>query len=318
MPPFSGVFNYGHSDPTTSTVILAWDVVVAGRAEMISPYVRRLRLAAELRSLRAETGMTHAELAKRIGESRAQISRLENGHNADQATVIRILDVLGVTGDRWTTIVTIAREAGERGWWEGNKAMGARQTLYADLEAGAATIREYQMIFIPGLLQIPEFAQARGDSDALLGPVDFDAAEAAAARKVRQQMFQRPQGPHYEAIIDEFAIRRAAVPPEVLKAQLYHLTARANGDRDTTILLMPLDARIGDFCVPRGAFSLYDFPDSLDPRVVAVDTITDDLVLTDELEVKRYENLYDRLRDAALPPEESLDSFLDMAKATRT
>jgi transcriptional regulator with XRE-family HTH domain len=291
-------------------------VLVVWSDWMISPYVRRLRLAAELRSLRDELGMTHTELAKRTGDSRAQISRLENGHNVDQGIVIRILDALGVTGERWTTIVTIAREAGERGWWEGNKAMGARQALYADLEAGAATIREFQMVFIPGLLQIPEFAQARGGLDALVGPVDFDAEEAVAARKVRQRVLQRPQGPHYEAIIDELAIRRAAVPPEVLKAQLYHLTARANGDADTTIRLLPIDARVAGFCVPRGAFSIYDFPDPLDPRVVAVDTITDDLVLTDDLEVKRYENLYDRLRDAALPPEESLDSFLDIAKAT--
>ena len=47
---------------------------------MISPYVRRLRLGAELRALRAAAGLTHEQVAKRIGESRAQISRLENGH----------------------------------------------------------------------------------------------------------------------------------------------------------------------------------------------------------------------------------------------
>jgi cytochrome P450 len=50
---------------------------------MISPYVRRLRLAAELRALRTEAGLTHEQLAKRIHQSRAQISRLENGHVVD-------------------------------------------------------------------------------------------------------------------------------------------------------------------------------------------------------------------------------------------
>ncbi len=43
---------------------------------MISPYVRRLRLGAELRALRAAAGLTHEQVAKKIGESRAQISRL--------------------------------------------------------------------------------------------------------------------------------------------------------------------------------------------------------------------------------------------------
>src|SRR6266516_673902 len=127
---------------------------------MISPYVRRLRLAGELRALRAESGLTHEQLAKRIGESRAQISRLENGHIVDQADVIKILDALGVDGERWTQSVTIAREAGERGWWDSHKGMGERAALNANLEAGAASIREYKLTFLPGLLQVPEFVRA--------------------------------------------------------------------------------------------------------------------------------------------------------------
>src|SRR6204780_3718723 len=107
---------------------------------MISPYVRRQRLATELRGLRTAAKLTQEQLAKRIGESRAQISRLENGHVVDQADVIKILDALGVDGERWTQVVTIAREAGERGWWESTRGMGERQALYANLEAGAAQI----------------------------------------------------------------------------------------------------------------------------------------------------------------------------------
>ena len=87
------------------------------RLWMISPYVRRLRLGTELRELRAGAGLTHEQVARRIGESRAQISRLENGHVVDQADVMKILDALGVDGERWTQVITIAREAGERGWW---------------------------------------------------------------------------------------------------------------------------------------------------------------------------------------------------------
>ena len=37
-------------------------------------------LAERLRALRIERGLTHEQLAKEIGQSRAQISRLENGH----------------------------------------------------------------------------------------------------------------------------------------------------------------------------------------------------------------------------------------------
>jgi Domain of unknown function (DUF5753) len=67
--------------------------------------------------------------------------------------------------------VTIAREAGEKGWWESCKAMGDRQALYANLEAGAASIRGYEQTFLPGLMQIPEFVQARYDAETTLAPV---------------------------------------------------------------------------------------------------------------------------------------------------
>src|ERR1039457_6025614 len=157
---------------------------------MISPYVRRLRLGAEVRALRAEADLTADQLGKRIGRSRADISRLENGHVVDQADVISILDTLGVDGDRWTQVVTIAREAGEKGWWESFKTMGDRQALYANLEAGAASIREYQQAFLPGLLQTHEFVRARIDADATLAPMSSTTIDGVLAGNAgRQRMF---------------------------------------------------------------------------------------------------------------------------------
>jgi transcriptional regulator with XRE-family HTH domain len=279
---------------------------------MISPYVRRLRLAAELRALRTDAGLTHEQLAKRIGQSRAQISRLENGHVVDQADIIQILDTLGVDGDRWTQIITIAREAGERGWWESNKAMGERQAMFANLEAGAETIREFQMTFIPGLLQTPEFTRARVEADRTAG--GYKPNKAVEARMGRQRMLRRPGGPTYEVIIDEVAVRRLAAPTEVVKKQLYQLAATVNGHPKITVRVLPVDAVIRGFSVPRSAFSLYTFPDPNDPTVVTVDTVTDDLVLIEEDAVKRYDELYGRLRESALPMNDSLEFLIQAAK----
>ncbi|MBN2622457.1 MAG: transcriptional regulator [Acidimicrobiales bacterium] len=282
---------------------------------MISPYVRRLRLAAELRALRTHAGVTHVQLAKQIGQSRAQISRLENGHVVDQDDVMKILDALGVDDDRWTQIMTIAREAGERGWWESNRAMGERQALYANLEAGAQTIREFQMTFIPGLLQTNEFTRSRGDADRLAGAPSFNADKAVEGRIGRQRMLRRPGGPAYEVIIDELAIRRPSAPPEVVKAQLYHIAATVNGNPKITVRILPVEAEVEGYSVPRSAFSIYTFSDPGDPTIVAVDTVTDDLVLVESDGVKRYSELYDRLRRAALSSHDSLDLLVSTAKA---
>ena len=296
---------------------------------MISPFVRRLRLASEVRRLRTEAGLTHDQLARRIGQSRAQISRLENGHIVDQADVLAILDTLGVDGERWTQIVTIAREAGERGWWEYHRAMGERQKRYADLEAGATTIREYQQNFIPGLLQTPEFVRARTDAAAELEPMEGTSVDAVlAGRAGRQRMLRRPGAPSYEVVIDEVAIRRLSAPPEIVKAQLHHLAAIVTaedtpaggpseaqpGSGQLTLRVLPVDARIDGYTVPRSAFSIYTYPDPGDPTVVAVDTITDDLLLTSPDVVDRYQQLYQRLRDAALSQQDSLDLLTKAAE----
>lgn len=286
---------------------------------MISPFVRRLRLASELRALRTEAGLTHDQLARRIGQSRAQISRLENGHIVDQADVLAILDTLGVDGERWTQIVTIAREAGERGWWEYHRAMGERQKRYADLEAGATTIREYQQNVIPGLLQTAEFVRARTDVTAELEPMEGTSVDAVlAGRAGRQRMLRRPGAPRYEAVIDEVAIRRLSAPPEIVRDQLHHLAAIAtqagppanaatHSGSHITLRVLPVDARIDGYTVPRSAFSIYTYADPGDPTVVAVDTVTDDLLLTSHDAVRRYLHLYQRLHDASLSQQDSVD-----------
>ena len=274
---------------------------------MISPYVRRLRLGEEVRALRAAAGLTADQLGKRIGRSRADISRLENGHVVDQADVIGILDVLGVDGERWTQVVTIAREAGEKGWWESYKAMGERQALYANLEAGAASIREYQQTFMPGLLQTPEFVRARTAAAATLEPMTGTADGVLAGRAGRQRMLRRPSGPTYEVIVDEVAVRRLAAPPEVVRQQPHHLATTVNSHPKASLRVLPVHAVVEDFTVPRCTFSIYTYPDPGDPDVVAIDTVTSDLILTEPDQVTPYEKLYGRLRDAALPPTDSLD-----------
>src|SRR6266542_465884 len=96
---------------------------------VISPYVRRRRLAMELVRLREEHDYSADKLAKAIGVARQRLSRVENGHvRPDLDEIMRILDVLNVGEKRWEQIMSIAREAQERGWWEKfADEMGPRQ-----------------------------------------------------------------------------------------------------------------------------------------------------------------------------------------------
>jgi transcriptional regulator with XRE-family HTH domain len=283
---------------------------------VISPYVRRSRLATELVRLREEHDYSADRLAKAIGVTRQRISRVENGHvRPDLDEIMRILDVLNVGQKRWDQIMTISREAQERGWWEKfADEMGPRQALYANLEAGARSINEYQMTLLPGLLQIPAFTEARARADRGAYTKQFDAARALEARAARQRMVGRPGGPTYEVIIDEIAIRRLAAPPPVVAAQLRHLVDVGRNRKKVTMRVLPLAAPIFGHAVPRSAFFTYRYPDPGDPVVVAVDTVTSDFVLKDLNEVSYYLTLYERLLDAALEPADSLDFLATVAQ----
>ncbi|SCF16380.1 Helix-turn-helix domain-containing protein [Micromonospora matsumotoense] len=283
---------------------------------MISPYVRRRRLATELVRLREEHGYSAERLCKETKIAKQKLSRLENARvRPDQDEIMRVLDHFRVGEKRWEEIMAIARESQENGWWENFRVeMGPRQALYADLEAGAEHIAEYHITLLPGLLQIPAYTEVRAVADRAAYPRRFTVERALEARAARQRVLDRPGGPTYEVIIDELAIRRHAAPPEVVRAQLDHLINVGHEKQKTTIRVLRLTARIAGNAVPRSSYFSYRYPDPSDPVVVAVDTITSDLVLTDPDEVANYASLYERLRSAALSPADSLDFLASVAE----
>src|SRR5262249_57501953 len=106
---------------------------------------------------------------------------------------------------------------------------------------------------------------------------------------------------------EERARRGVGAPPAVVGAQVQHLIDVGKNRKKVTIRVLPLAAPISGHAVPRSAFFTYRYPDSGDPVVVAVDTVTSDLVLAEPTEVSRYLTLYERLQEAALTPTDSLD-----------
>ncbi|MGI5214449.1 helix-turn-helix domain-containing protein [Plantactinospora sp. CA-290183] len=284
---------------------------------MVSPLVRRRRLATELRALREAAGLTHEQLGRQVGMHRLKISRLETATSRPNVPdVMKLLDALGVTGARWHALVQVARDAGDRGWWERyGTDMGGRQQVYADLEAGAVTVREYQTVAVPGLLQLPDYVRARSEQSVRMGePMPADLARSVEARIARQRMLRRPGGPSYEVVLEELAVRRLGAPPEVMLTQLRHLVELVGDPAGrTAVRILPIEAELPGYLLARTPFSLYTFADPADPQVVAIDTETEDLVLTEPETVLRHQRLYAELRDAALPIEASLVFLMEAA-----
>jgi hypothetical protein len=102
-------------------------------------------------------------------------------------------------------------------------------------------------------------------------------------------------------VLGAVTVRRLSGPPAVVAAQVEHMVAAASEPRITVRVLL-VDAVIDGYVTPRSVFSLYTYPNRRDPRVVAVDTVATDVVLTSltaDAQGTRYENLYQR---CATPP----------------
>ncbi|MEV5748352.1 DUF5753 domain-containing protein [Actinoallomurus sp. NPDC052308] len=244
-----------------------------------------------------------------------KISKLENAHiRPDLAEVMKILDVLGVTGERWHEIVKIARDAAERGWWDSyGDAMGDRQRLYADIESGAKTIREYQPGAMPGILQTPEYTWALIEHAKAEGPITYVPERLVEARAQRQRTVLRPGGPDYEVILDEIGLRRFSVPPDVMYAQLHHLIKIAETHARVTVRVYPLVTRMVTALMPKSPIMVFTFTDAADPPMAVASTVFADLIHTEPEKVAGYVGRYDYVRNEALSEVGTLSFLSELA-----
>jgi transcriptional regulator with XRE-family HTH domain len=260
--------------------------------------------------------LTADQLGRLIHQSRMKISRLENAQiRPDLAEIMSLLEAMDVTGDRWDKIIRIARDATARGWWDvyGN-SMGDRQKLYADIESGAATIREYHPTAMPGLLQSPEYTRALINDAIAEGPVTYDPERLVRARGQRQLTVFCEDGPTYEVIVDEVGLRRFSVPTEVMYDQLGHLGHLSEQQSRITVRVLPLVTGRTNAMLPKSAFFLYTFPDPCDPPLAVEESDSADHIHIASSAVSKYVRRYESVRDAALPEEDSRTLLREIAE----
>src|SRR5882724_12240734 len=127
------------------------------------PVAARIRLGTRLRSLRAEAGTSRETAAAAIQSSIPKISRVELGRTAVKARdLAELLALYGVSDEAGReSMLALCRQGSARGWWQGyGDAIPAWMKHYLGLEQAAVLIRSYDVQYIPGLLQAPEYAKA--------------------------------------------------------------------------------------------------------------------------------------------------------------
>ncbi|MBM9620978.1 helix-turn-helix domain-containing protein [Streptomyces zhihengii] len=273
-------------------------------ASNVNPTVRRRRLGQELRRLRELKGMTAEEVAERLLVSQSKISRLENGRRSiSQRDVRDLCGVYGVEDERVVdSLMQMAKDSRQQGWWH---AFGdIPYSVYIGLETDAASLRVYESLIVPGLLQTREYAQAVIAGmwpEATPGEID----KRIQVRLKRQDRLADPDDPlRFWAVIDEALLRRTVGSPAVMAQQLTHL-AELSERPHVTLQVLPFE--VGAHPGMYGKFAILEFQDAMDASVVYLEGVTSDLYLERAADVQSYEIMYEHLRAKALSAEQSRD-----------
>ncbi len=271
-----------------------------------SPSLRRRRLAAELRRLREDSGLSVSDVAKTLDWQASRISRIENRQSGISAPDLRkLLEVYQVADQDYRAyLAELARRVNERGWWQ--KYAGMIGSQYADLislEAEARAIRTYEQELVPGLLQTPEYAQAIFR----VGRPNDTSEEIkrwVEVRIERQEILDRPDPPppRFSVVISEGALRRPVGGYDVMRRQLEYLM-RPRDRANVTVQVLPFDAGAHPAMV--APFTMMAFPDPEDLGVVNVESATGALFLEEPAELRIYDEIWGTIQASALSPDDT-------------
>ena len=201
-------------------------------AEGDSPTIARWSVRMAIREAREQVGLTQQQVAEAMEWSLSKVIRIENGDVSISTNDLRsVLALLGVEEPaRVDALLADARTARTRArsvWWEQppfRKYMSDGLRRFIGYEAEAARISSFAVLYIPGLLQTPEYSAAlTGMWADIEMPRAKTRALVEARRKRLANLLRRAGSVDVFVVADESAFRRPVGGPSVFAGQLRRL-----------------------------------------------------------------------------------------------
>ena len=180
--------------------------------------VLRMLLGGRLRRLREAAGIRPERAGDEIRASRSKISRLETGKvKFKTRDVEALLSLYGVTDEQQRAeVFALARQSSAPDWWRKySDILPGWFEAYLGLESAAATIRSFEIQFVPALFQTEDYARAVtriGYNAAPAGEIE----DRVALRLKRQDLLSRPEPPAVWSVMDEAVLHRLVGGPAVI------------------------------------------------------------------------------------------------------
>ncbi|MGW1160071.1 helix-turn-helix domain-containing protein [Streptomyces sp. NPDC002513] len=279
------------------------------------PAVRRRKLGAELRGLRARAGLTSGQAAAQVGWHQSKVSRIETGSSGVKPGDVRLLlDTYRVEDPELRELLLVLAGSedgdGRQNWWHAYR--GVLPPAYRDfisLESQACGMLTLETSVVPGLLQTPEYARAV--TQAAVGTLGDAALDALVEVRLARQEVLRANPPlRLSAVLDEGVLRREIGGPATMTRQLKRLLDEA---RLPHVRLQVLPFTAGAHIGVTGPFVIFSFPSRSDLDVVVLDHLTSSLYLERKEDLQAYSEAFESLRIHALSPEDSLDYIAALA-----
>jgi hypothetical protein len=178
---------------------------------------------------------------------------------------------------------------------------------FSAYEAGARSLRLFEHVLVPGLLQTADYARAVLSTRPHTSADEIE--ELVTARLARQALLARADPPLLYVLLDEGVLHRPVATPEIMATQLARL---ADLSEQTYVTLQVIPYSAGAHIGLQGGFAIADLPDL--PGIVFLDSVADGQTVEDVAIVSQVTQRFDALRAEALPRGASRDMIRKVAE----
>ncbi|MPZ84043.1 MAG: helix-turn-helix domain-containing protein [Actinophytocola sp.] len=267
--------------------------------------LRRRKLGKELRRARESAGLSQRDVTKEARLQPGTISKIENGRQAILPRNVKlILQACGVGAPTMDTLIRLAEESDDVGWWIAfSDTIPDWFATYVDLESDADQIWTYTSELIDGLLQTPEYAEAVARA-AYPNITDDELRRSVELRTARQSQLDRENPAELHIVMSEAVIRWPVGGPETMRSQLLHVATMA---RRPKINIQVLPFSVGAHPGMKCPFTLLRFPEGFDDMdCVYLENENGELWQERPGDITRYTEVFHRLRSLALSREDTI------------